>query len=48
MKLARQFYRMLMEASMAHARWDYETSMNILKDKKKLWILGLIDRKSVV
>jgi hypothetical protein len=42
MKRARQFYRMLMEASMAHARWDYETSMNILKDKKKLWILGLM------
>ncbi len=29
-------------ASQAHARWDYETSMNILRDKKKLWILGLM------
>ncbi len=27
---------------MAHARWDYETSMNILRDKKKLWILALM------
>lgn len=42
MKKARQLYRMFMEASMAHARWDYETSMNILKDKKKLLILGLM------
>jgi uncharacterized membrane protein YfcA len=27
---------------MAHARWDYETSMNILRDRKKLLILGLM------
>ncbi len=42
MKWGRQLYRMLMEASMAHARWDYETSMNILKDKKRLRILALM------
>jgi uncharacterized protein len=42
MNWGRQLYRMLMEASMAHARWDYETSMNILKDKKRLRILALM------
>jgi uncharacterized membrane protein YfcA len=33
---------MFMAASMAHAKWDYETSMNILRDRKKIWILGLM------
>jgi hypothetical protein len=31
-----------MEASMAHAKWDYETSMNILKNRKKLLILLIL------
>ena len=30
---------MLMEAARNHARWDYETSMSILKNRKKLLIL---------
>jgi len=30
---------MLMEAARAHARWDYETSMSILKNRRKLLIL---------
>jgi hypothetical protein len=30
---------MLMEAARAHARWDYETSMSILKNRKKLLFL---------
>jgi len=42
MKWGKDLYRMFMAASLAHAKWDYETSMNILRDKKKLWILGLM------
>src|SRR4030042_3363490 len=42
MKLGKNLYRMLMAASMAHARWDYEMSMNILKDKKRRYLLGLM------
>jgi uncharacterized membrane protein YfcA len=42
MKWGREMYRMFMIASRAHAKWDYETSMNILRDKKKLYLLGLM------
>jgi uncharacterized membrane protein YfcA len=42
MKWGKDLYRMFVAASEAHARWDYETSMNILKDKRKLRILGLM------
>ncbi len=42
MDLGNKLYRMLMAASMAHAQWDYETSMNILKDKRRLYLLGLM------
>lgn len=42
MKWGKRMYRMFMAASMAHARWDYETSMSILQDKKKLYLLGLM------
>lgn len=42
MKVMKEMYRMLMAASQAHARWDYETSMSILRDKKKLYLLGLM------
>jgi len=42
MKWGTEIYRIFMAASIAHAKWDYETSMNILKDKKKLYILGLM------
>lgn len=42
MKLAKSLYRMFMEASKAHARWDYETSMTILRDKRRLRILALM------
>jgi hypothetical protein len=31
-----------MEASMAHAKWDYQTSVNILKNRKKLLILLIL------
>ncbi|MDY0038937.1 MAG: sulfite exporter TauE/SafE family protein [Desulforhabdus sp.] len=42
MKRARQFYNMLIMASVAHAKWDYETSLNIMQSKKRRWILGLM------
>ena len=42
MNVGKNLYRMLMAASMAHAKWDYETSMNILKDKKRVYLLGLM------
>lgn len=38
----RKLYEMFMAASTAHARWDYETSLNILRNRKKLlWLLIL-------
>ncbi len=33
---------MLMAASAAHARWDYEASMNILKSRKKMLLLFVL------
>ena len=33
---------MFMLASTAHARWEIEMSSNILKSRKRLWILGLL------
>lgn len=35
-------YRMFMEGAAAHARWDYETSMNIVRSKRKMAILALL------
>ena len=42
MKRARELYRMLCLASSAHARWELEMSSNIVKSRKRLWILGLL------
>ena len=42
MKFGRKLYTALYAAATAHARWDYETSMSILRDRKKLRILGLL------
>jgi uncharacterized membrane protein YfcA len=39
MSLGRQVFEFLKAASCAHARWDYEVSMHILKSRKKLLIL---------
>lgn len=39
MGLARSVFTFLKEASVAHARWDYEVSMSIIQNKKKLLIL---------
>ncbi len=38
----RQVYEFLKAASIAHARWDYEVSTSILKNRKKLIILALL------
>ncbi|HEY6000695.1 MAG TPA: sulfite exporter TauE/SafE family protein, partial [bacterium] len=38
----RRLYEFLMAASIAHAKWDYEASMSIIKNRKKLlWLLAL-------
>jgi uncharacterized membrane protein YfcA len=42
MKRLRGLYNLLMQAAVAHAQWDYETSMNIVKSKRRLWLLGLM------
>lgn len=42
MSLGRRVFEFLKMASISHARWDYETSMNILKNRKKLLILLLL------
>src|SRR5512137_1938688 len=35
----RKLYEFLMAASVAHAQWDYEASMSIIKNRKKLLFL---------
>jgi uncharacterized membrane protein YfcA len=42
MRIFRDTYEFLKAASIAHAKWDYEVSMNILKNRKKMWILFLL------
>lgn len=42
MTTCRKLYEGFKAASIAHAKWDYETSMSILKSRKKLFILGLM------
>ncbi len=39
MSYPRQLYEFLKAASIAHAKWDYEVSMSIIKNRKKLLIL---------
>lgn len=39
MGIGRQVFEFLKAASIAHAKWDYEVSMHILKNRKKLLIL---------
>lgn len=41
-KLFTNFFDALKAASMAHARWEYEVSTNILRSKKRLLILGIL------
>lgn len=42
MSVPRQVYEMLKFATEAHAKWDYEVSMNILASRKKLLLLFLL------
>ncbi len=39
MSVPRRVFEFLKMSSMAHARWDYEVSMSILKNRKKMLIL---------
>jgi uncharacterized membrane protein YfcA len=39
MSIGRRVFEFLKKASQAHARWDYEVSMSILKNRKKMLIL---------
>ena len=39
MSYPRRLYEFLMAGSVAYAKWDYEVSMNILKNRKKMWLL---------
>jgi uncharacterized membrane protein YfcA len=39
MSIPRRVFEFLKASSIAHARWDYEVSMSIVKNKKKLLIL---------
>src|SRR5512141_2901784 len=39
MGLPRKVFEFLHAASVAHAKWDYETSMSIIQNKKRLWVL---------
>jgi len=42
MGTGRRVFEFLKMASIEHAKWDYEVSMNILKRRKSLWILFIM------
>ncbi len=42
MRFLRDFYQLVLEGSAAYARWDLETSMTILRSKKRMGILFLL------
>ncbi|WP_461210777.1 sulfite exporter TauE/SafE family protein [Desulfocurvus sp. DL9XJH121] len=42
MKIGRGIYQAMLESSRAYAQWDLETSRNILKSKRKMWILAAL------
>lgn len=42
MGFGRQLYEFMKAASVAHAKWDLEVSMSILKSRKKLLLLLLL------
>ena len=42
MGVARQVYEFLKSASVAHAKWDYEVSMSIIRSKKRLAIIAVL------
>ncbi|MBF0316669.1 MAG: sulfite exporter TauE/SafE family protein [Nitrospirae bacterium] len=39
MGIGTRIFEFLKSASIAHAKWDYEVSMSIVRDKKKVWLL---------
>ncbi len=39
MGIFRSTYEFLKAASIAHAKWDYEVSMSIIHNRKKMWLL---------
>jgi uncharacterized membrane protein YfcA len=41
MKITRKMYDMLMYGAYAHGKWEYETSMSILRNKRKVFFLIL-------
>jgi uncharacterized membrane protein YfcA len=42
MSFPRQVFEFLKTAAIAHARWDYEVSMSIIRDRKRILILLLL------
>ncbi len=42
MSNARRMYEFLMAGSRAYAQWDFDVSMSIIKNKKKLLIIGIL------
>jgi len=42
MSFPRQMYEFLKAASVAHAKWDYEVSMSIIKNRKKLLVIFVL------
>ncbi len=42
MSVPRRIYECLKKASEAYAKWDYEVSMNIIRNPKRLLILIVI------
>jgi uncharacterized membrane protein YfcA len=48
MKTGRRIYTIFCSAAMAHARWDYEASMRILRSRKRLLVLGLLALPAVL
>lgn len=42
MSLPRELFEFLTAASVAHAKWDYEVSMNIIRNRKKLLTLFIM------
>jgi hypothetical protein len=42
MSFPRQIFEFLKAASIAHAKWDYEVSMSIIKNRKKLLVLLIL------
>jgi hypothetical protein len=42
MGIFRSTYEFMKQASIAHAKWDYEVSLSIIHNRKKMWVLLLL------